>query len=472
LLFLAAGLLTYLPSAFGVDSWLALVGGREIWQSGLPHHETWTVMANGIAWVDQQWLAQLATYGLDRVGGLGLLGAVNISMIILGIGGAVTAARRLGAGSRTVMLLLPLCVWMIVPAGEVRAQTFVIPLFVLTVYLLSSDSRSPSRRVYWCLPILVLWANLHGTASLAMGLVMLRGLTLAWERRGMLARAWKPALRPLALTLGPPLCLLLTPYGLHVVSYYHHTLLNSALKHAVTEWQPITSSPVIAAPFFLLAGTMVWSFGRRAARSTPWERLALMALAAVSISVIRNVVFFALCALILVPVSLGDVGERGHRDTPVRPRINAILAAAALALAVTAVVATLERPAAEFESSQQPAALLDTVRAAIRSDPELDVLADVRFADWLLWRDPGLRGRVAIDIRYELYSAAQITRIQRTFEAVGPAWKQAARGYRLVVLDVKADPDSVAGFLAERGHRVLYDDGQRIVIQRSGREAG
>ena len=36
-----------LPARFNVDSWLALVTGREIWQNGLPHHETLTALSHG-----------------------------------------------------------------------------------------------------------------------------------------------------------------------------------------------------------------------------------------------------------------------------------------------------------------------------------------------------------------------------------------------------------------------------------------
>src|SRR5436309_14596310 len=50
---LVAVLLAFLPHAFSVDSWLALVAGREVWQSGLPHHEILTSLALGSPWIDQ-----------------------------------------------------------------------------------------------------------------------------------------------------------------------------------------------------------------------------------------------------------------------------------------------------------------------------------------------------------------------------------------------------------------------------------
>src|SRR5207248_8407875 len=61
---LAAGLLAYIAGAFSVDTWLALVGGREVWQSGIPQHETLTALAHGKDWVDQQWLSELASFAL------------------------------------------------------------------------------------------------------------------------------------------------------------------------------------------------------------------------------------------------------------------------------------------------------------------------------------------------------------------------------------------------------------------------
>lgn len=464
---LATALLAFLPSAFGVDSWLALLAGRDIWQHGLPQHETLTVIAHGVHWVDQQWLSQLASYGIYRAAGLGGLGLANVALLVAGVGAAATFARRVGARPRTVMLLLPLCVWAIIPAREVRTQEFAIPLFVAIVWLLARDSRKPTSRVYWSLPILVLWANLHGTVSLGTGLVLLRGLTCAWETRVECRRDWRRIYKPLVLTLGAPVCLLITPYGLRTISYYHATLLNSALKHAVTEWQPITYSLLIAGPFFVLVGIMLWSFGRNPGGTTLWERLALLALAAASIDVIRNVPFFGLAALMLVPLSLdAAVSSRLGSEGPIRYRVNTVATLGTLTALLIAVIGVLVRPASGYEKQYPGSSFLGVVAAATNAHPGIKVLADVRYADWLLWREPALGGHLADDIRYELLSARQIKSLQRTLQAMGPAWKAGATGYRLVVLDLKTEKDSVAGFLAEPGRRVLYDDRQRIVILR------
>lgn len=470
---LAVVLLVALPASFSVDSWLALVAGRDIWQSGLPHHEALTSIAHNVQWIDQQWLSQFASYAVYRIGGLGLLGVVNVVLIVLGVGIAVVSAWRRSVRLSVMLGMLVLCLIQVMPFREVRTQAFAVPLIAGVLAVLSRDSRRPSRRVYWCLPILVLWANLHGTASIGAGLVSLRGLTLAWDRRRELRGArslgpvWLQLRRPLALLLGAPLTLVITPYGLQTVSYYHATMMNSSLQHFVTEWQPITSDWALAGPFFVLAGLAVWSFGRRPDMTTAWEKVALVVLAAASIDVMRNDLLFGLAALAIMPASFDRaVPIRTRRSTPVRERLNAVLAWTAVAALAITVTSTLLRPASAFENNYQRPRLLAAVRSALREDPSLKVLADVRFADWLLWRDPELSGRIANDARFELLSSSEMVKLQRTFGAIGPGWKQGARGYQLLVLDRTASPDAVEGFLREPGRRVLYNDGQRIVILR------
>jgi len=467
---IATVLIGFLPKAFNVDSWLALVTGRQVAQHGIPANETLTALAHGRTWIDQQWLSQLTSYGLYRVGGLALLGLVNVGLIMLGVGGAVLGARRLGAPARAVMLALPLCAWLMFPSGEVRTQEFAVPLFVAVAYLLARDGRSPSNRVYWCLPLLVLWANLHGTVTLGVMLVAIRGVTLVWERRSRLTRSLTAWLRPFALIVGAPLTLLATPYGLQAVPYYKAMLLSSSLRHTVTEWQPIIAFPILAGGFFVAAAILLWSFRRNPARTTPWDRLSLIAMMLGAFSVNRNTLFFGLEALILLPVSL-NLRPGSRPASPRAARVNLIASATALLALLLAIATTFVRPASSIEFSYQRLGLLHAVQSATRSDPSLKVFADVRFADWLLWRDLSLNGRIANDARFELLSGEEMNRLQQAFEANGRNWKQAAEGYGLIVADRTQEPGMVAGFMHEQGARVLYNDGQRIVILRSGREA-
>jgi hypothetical protein len=471
LLVLEAALLVLVPNNFNVDTWLALVSGRHVWQSGIPHFVTLTAIPQGRQWVDQQWLSQLASYAAYRVGGLGLLGLIGATAFAGGIGAAVVAARRLGATTLSVLLLLPLAILLAYPGLEIRTQDFAVPLFVAVAYLVAVDARRPSRRVFWCLPLLVLWANLHGSATLGALLVGLHAVTLAWARRRELTGSVRALRRPVALLAGAGVSLMITPYGTGIVGYYRSTMLDSSLRHVITEWGPITSMPVVAGALAAVVVIALWAVWRHRARSTPWERLALLLLAAGSASVVRNAVFFGLFALIVVPFWIGhDAASR-----PLTPRRVALANGGLVCLGLVAVgiaaAVTMFGPSSTIEFRYQRAGVLTAVQHAAATDPSLRVMGDVRFDDWLLWRDPVLQGRMAYDGSYELLTPGQLDRLQNLFSRYGSNWKQFARGYRVVVLDRRYEPGTVRGFLAEPGRRILYDDGARIVLLRSATQA-
>jgi hypothetical protein len=316
--------------------------------------------------------------------------------------------------------------------------------------------------VLWCLPVLVLWGNLHGSASLGAGLVVLRGLTALSEGRGDPRRVHRAA----ALIVGAPLALLVTPYGTAIVSYYRATLLSPGFRSLVTEWQPVTADVGHAVVFFLLAAAAVWALGRYTAASTWWERLAMLVLAVGAIIAVRNVVWFALATLILLPVWIDAAVRARDRPAPARPLLNgALLGAAGLAV-VAAAVGALTMGGGSLTANYPPAALA-AVRAGLAGHPGARVFADERYADWLLWELPGLRGRVAYDAAFELLSSQQLKAIAALKSVSGLEWPRAARGDRVLILgDSGENPNPVHAMRVREGARLLYDHDGVAVLDR------
>src|SRR6266536_1803745 len=161
-----------LPLFVGSDTWLALVAGRRVAHGWLPHHETLTIWSHGATWIDQQWLGQLLFYGLHAAGGFRLLMFVHVVVLVSAFVLALAFARR-GAASRSVAVVGALGLLVIFPSSAARTQAYAFLLFVLVFGLLASNSRNPTRRVLFVLPLLVLWANIHGSAVLGVGLVVI-----------------------------------------------------------------------------------------------------------------------------------------------------------------------------------------------------------------------------------------------------------------------------------------------------------
>jgi hypothetical protein len=308
----------------------------------------------------------------------------------------------------------------LVTALSIRTQGLAYPLFVTTLWLLASDLRGGRRRrrTYLVLPMLVLWGNLHGSVSLGAGLAVLYGLVVllgSLRRSGISGIA---DVRAFAFIVLSPLTLLATPYGTGMFHYYSVTLLNSRFSRMITEWKPVMSVPVLAVPLFiaiaLTAAAAVRALIRARANRTAgpqlFSMLALLVLAIGAITAVRNVTWFGLALVMLLPGILTSL--KGGEPAPLRrARTNMLVAATTVALALLMALVIVGRPSSWFTSSY-PAKSIPTLRALISRDPHVHILADVRYADWLIWEDPRLfSGRVAYDTSFELLNATQITAI-------------------------------------------------------------
>lgn len=129
------------------DSWLAFLGGRVVAESGIPSHETLTVMAAGERWIDQQWLGQLFWYGVVTVGGVPATLIVNAVVLMGALGIVLALARRNGASARGTALVALACILAASPNTVVRAQVLAYPLFAGVLWLLLRDVRADRKSV-------------------------------------------------------------------------------------------------------------------------------------------------------------------------------------------------------------------------------------------------------------------------------------------------------------------------------------
>jgi hypothetical protein len=455
--FAAIFLLILMPSLLVNDSWLTLTAGREIAHHGLPHHDSLTVYGLGRTWTDQQWGAQLAIYGLYVVGGHPLLGVADAAIVVGAFALAMFGARSLGGGARAIWLLwLPVLLaapW----AWTIRAQLLSLPLYTGLLWLLASEARRPTRRVYLAFPILVVWANLHGSVALGAMLTMLLGAVELVTRRG--AEWWRSAL----LLVVPPLCALATPYGpVTTASYYHTLLVDPPFGREVTEWMWSKPAGNTVVFYFLAAIALplvIW--GRRRLRF--FDIAVLVITFAGALDAIRGIPWFALACMLFLPVAIGRTLESRHPGEP-RRRLNVILAVCATAVVGLLAVVSLARPSSWYEQDWKPGAAI-AVRKALR--PGSRVFAPDVYSDWLLWKIPELRGRLAYDVRFEIYSKEFFQRLLRYNGESGANWKSLADGYPIVVID-EGERSHTADFLAEPGsRRIFHTKDITVVLRRS-----
>ncbi len=443
------GLWLFVGGGFAADSWLTLLGGRELLAHGFPHHDSLAILSHGHAWVDQQWLAQLFYYGLYKLGGLSLVSHANVLLFASAAGIGLVAARRRGASpSRVLVCALPA---LLLTARFVRAEVPAQLLFMLLLVLLIAESRRPSRRVLLAFPLVILWGNVHGSAVMGATMVSLLGVVeLARARHRRVGRS-------LMLVFAAWPCLLVTPYGADVLSYYRATLVHPAFAKYITEWQPPTFPTLWGATFFVAAFFATAIVARRP-RSLNGFELCILALTLVSaLFAVRSAIWFVYAVLVLVPAVLEELWPPRER-TRVRPASRAAVSTALLGLCLV----LLFQPVKNLGAKWPPQAASAAADAA-RRDRSLRIFANQAYADWLLFREPQLRGRIAFDGRWEILTSAQMEGVVDFLFQRTPEWERVAHGYRMFVLDPQENAEVVKTFSGRQDLRVLYR-GERIVV--------
>jgi hypothetical protein len=256
-----------------------------------------------------------------------------------------------------------------------------------------------------------------------------------------------------------PLCVLASPYGPKLVAYYDLMLVEAPFADILREWQ--WSRPDATTAFFWLLGivaVMLLVSKRCRNRLTTYELAVLLVTFVGAVQAVRGVIWFALAAAAILPVALDGALNRADINVP---RVNRIISIAALAGLAVAIAGFLLRPSSWFVS-QWPEESVAAVEAATRN-PETRLWATDGTADWLLWRIPDLRGRIAYDVRFELYDEATLDRIIE-FKGLEGDWRSTLDGYGVVVVD---DAKHVRTLRGSPGARVVHRDSDIAVVRRS-----
>jgi hypothetical protein len=445
-----------------VDSFVTLYSGREIALHGLPHTDTLTVAAHGRPWIDQQWLAHWLFYELWSLGGYPLLGACSSLLIASAFG--LLAALLISRGSTPVRALIWTGAAFVVCQlnMQVRAQSFAYPLFVALLWLLLSDDRRArfNPRILLGIPLLVMWANLHGSVLLGAGLLAGH---CGWRVAGSARRRdLGSAARYAATGLASLPAALATPYGSDILSYYPSVLNNPAVAR-IQEWQPASfdgPSRQFAALLLITIGVVGFGWGRgRRPALLPGALTALTALA--GMHALRYQAWFAFPAAVMVTDTLAATAPAAAGASLLRPRLARllprILAVAAAAAALLAAGKMWSTGDGRYEALLPQRAML-AVTAWGDRHPDARILADDFTASPLLWKSPELAGRVGFDSRIELFPSTTFLAYTRFVSLQGSDWPAAARGYDAVLVSCGLHPDLCSAFAHRAGWRVLEHD--------------
>ena len=402
------------------DVFWQLATARDLLARGFGRGDTFSWTAAGAPLASDQWLGQLLFYGAWLAGswqGVVAFRALAVGALVALVVLAALDARR-DRPLAAVLAALPAILLSRFVWAE-RPELLGFACFALLVVLLRRGRRGSGRALVATVPLIALWANLHG--SFALG-VVLTGIACAegWLRDRARRRVY------LAVALAAFVASLATPAGLGgwTAPGFHFT----QPPREIQEWAVVD---VRALPGILyavaLAATLALAFV--SPRAPLADAALLLPVAFLSLTAVRQTPYLAIAAAPFIAARLP--WPRVPPSPPAGPR--AALAGGLVALALLAGgVATAP---AEPDLAGFPAGAL----ATLPEGPGL--LAQYDWGGFLIWYAP--RTPVFVDGRLTPYLGTTLGEY-RTVLAAAPGWREvlARRGVRWLLVR-PADPVAV-----------------------------
>jgi len=443
----------------------------------VPHHDLYSFSKPGAPWFAWEWLSDVIDALLFRWAGLKgvvLAGGVLIALF------ATTLMRRIvdaGAHLFVALLVTLLSVGSASMHFLARPHVFTLLLLSISMALIEADRRGANpARLWWLVPITLVWTSLHGGFLVLIGLLGLAaiGATVeAWIHRPYGERPnWAPALRWAMLTAACAAVSLINPYGwglhAHVIQY----LRSDWIRKVVQEFQ----SPIFRDENMLQFEALLFigliTAGARFRRGRVIDGLWILVLGYMALSSVRHVPIFVTVTAPLIAAEMtswwktwvgdasaksakGILNQMGFDLARGFKRYSVWMAVAVVALAGSGSAITWPR---DFPTELFPTAMIHAHEQEIL---KARVLTTDQWADYLIYLHP--EQKVFVDGRSDFYGPEVGDRFLRVMQGL-PGWEKVIEAYRFNLVLIPVDT-AAAQLLKQRPEwRVVADDGKHILL--------
>lgn len=420
------------------DLWWHLRAGETVLNTGrVPSVDTWSIAGEGMRWISQDWLSNVAMASVVAVGGswgLSVLSVLFGALVVVAFALLWMAIARRHAASGWTARILYLTGGLIVagPVLGVRVQTVDLTMTALAVWLLWGYLAQRRPWQLAALPLVaLLWANLHAGwpilfllgGAIVVGELLDRAMHRNVDGSAPLTIRQLGALS-LALAVSVP-ALLINPNGPALLAYPMATATIAAHRDFVFEWSrpDLATFPGQALVVFLgLIVLPTFVFGWRQLRSA--DVLWLIGLSMLSLNAIRFILIIgpigaALAAVVLAPAishlrvlalprHLAGLIERPART----PRLGTLNRVLAILVALCGVGTSLIRVSPQLQQAAVDGAMPTRATAWLAStDADARVFNVYAWGGYIGRELPG--GLVYIDGRSDIYGDALIREYAR-----------------------------------------------------------
>lgn len=427
----------FVPQIFadGDTYWHLAAGGWVLEHRAVPHADPFSGTFAGQAWTAHEWLAEVLMALAYRAGGWSGVAILVAAAAGAAVGLLAQFLRRVSGAAWPAAVLLLLAAPLIAPVLLARPHILALPLLVAWAAGLlraRAEERAPSP---WLLPLMMLWANLHGGFALGLALLLPLGAEAVLAAASHQDRT-KALLGWGGFVAAAFLAVLATPHGVDGLLFPVRLLRMQSLS-MIKEWQGLDFSQPQPFEAFLLAVLAMMSIGRL--RLPPLRLLVFLGLIHMALSHQRNDMVTAVLGVMFLAEPFGQswrsraaqreatrADQAAAAPGPAHARhwtgAGALAGTAALLLPLALSVTRLAVPIVRGDDPASPVSALSAVPPDVLSRP---VFNEYDLGGYLIFSG----ARPFIDGRADLYGDAFMARYSAMRNAGGTALAAALDDY-------------------------------------------
>lgn len=446
------------------DLWWHLKAGQQMIDTrSIPHTDDYSFTKQGSEWVAHEWLSEVIIDGIYRLSGL--VGLVTIFSLIIVIALWLTYRRCDGKPYAAGIAIL-LAAAASSPLFGVRPQMLTLLLASIYIVLLERfDPKEQSRRLWWLVPLMLLWVNLH--AGFALGLALI-GLYIV---RAVLDGEWNQV-RPLLIVLIVCTAVVpLNPNGFRMFSYPYETLTSTSMAAFIQEWASPNFHQITYLPLAILLLSTFAAMALSPTRARLGEVFLVLITALGALRSVRHIPIFSLFAAPVLAKHLWAIAkDRGWdksltgaetRPNAIKLLINIVLLLAPLALGLSRVwhFATHQR---SYATLRNPVAAVEFLKSQRLPGPIYNRYGWGGYLIYQLYPEY----RVYIDGRADVYGDQFFTEAMHTYDGLSN-WQEPLDKYGIQTIII--DPDVALSSLLRNDNQwsKVYEDNQAVIFRRT-----
>jgi tetratricopeptide (TPR) repeat protein len=392
LLLLACAVLVVALASYetgSTDLWQHLLVGKWAWENHRPPTtHLWTWPSYGKPDLNPSWGFEVLLYPFyAALGTLGLF-AWRWWTALAAFALAVLAARRLGAGPAVAALAALLGMVVARPRLQPRPETLSMVLLAFVIWVLEQRRHGGRDRSPWLVAAAWLWANVHLSYFLGLGLIGLHALEATWRARR------DPTARPARLWLvlaASAAVSVLNPFGWRALwEPFRFALVESRqpVYQAIDELKGLGFGAYARewVPLALLAWPALYAWRTLRGRRDVVEGALLVAASALAWSSRRFVIYYGVAMAPYLARALAELWESAPRRLAARaggPVAGALAACAAAAIVLPTLTAPTPTLRLRVARNARFPGVCDFIE---RNDVSGRMFNQFQMAGYLLWR--------------------------------------------------------------------------------------